>query len=92
MPASCAESARGRHSADRCFSDAGVNAFSVVVVQSGIKCVGSLVVVVENLPVGLFGGEAAVEAFDIADRPSLVVPLRANLAAIMPASIGSRHG
>jgi len=42
-----------------------VAASSVVVLQPGGKGSGSLVVAGEDLPVGQFGGQGAVESFDL---------------------------
>jgi len=49
-----------------------VAALSVVVLQPGGKGLGSLVVAGEDLPVGPFGGEGAIEAFDSAVLPGAV--------------------
>jgi hypothetical protein len=68
----CTESGRWSHSADRCCSDAGVDSLSVVVVQPGCKCGGAVVVAGEDTAVGPFGGEGAVETFDLAVGPGAV--------------------
>ena len=49
-----------------------MDAFSVVVLKPGRKGVSSGLVGGEDLPVGPFGGEGAVEAFDFAVGPGAV--------------------
>ena len=46
-----------------------MEAFSVVVVEPGCKCCRLFVVAGEDLVVGSFGGEGAIEAFDLAVGP-----------------------
>ena len=69
-------------------SECAVAAFSVVVLEPGGKGGGAVVVAGEDLPVGPFGGQGAVEPFDLAVLPwavgrmNLWVAPRAAIAAL----------
>jgi len=71
--ASCTRPSGWWQAADRGLaSECAVAAFSVVVLEPGCKGGSPVVVAGECLPVGPFGGEGAVESFDLAVLPGAV--------------------